>query len=324
MCTAREEDIDIDGEGQDEDTSRSGSLEACAEKGEDSGKVNPPTKLQIFKMRRKKKAFFFTCDHFLPNIVGKYRFRNFSSQMMMSSLATRSDEALMYLFLENNWERWSDMSKSRPPLKESTISTKYSYRGNKAEEFGGWTEEGIKRFNELMEQVENDRNSWYASGVEEEYLLYRQEKQNGKKHKLEVDNGRRQRDLVKPMHDLFALDSLDGCDGNEESNSCSGSDKEQVVQLDGDNSGDECSDGDNEEVTETLVASKENRSQSSCNEKQKRTRSIVMTGGSDTSDDEEGLQKKLQKTQNVTTRKKKIEKESSGVGMKKRRNRGHR
>ena len=64
---------------------------------------------------------------------------------------------------------------------------KYSMKGPGTKKFKGWTEEGIKRFNELFEMVEEDRN--VAKGFD---VAFQQRKQaiflEGKKKRKQISS----------------------------------------------------------------------------------------------------------------------------------------
>lgn len=163
-----------------------------------------PTKLKsILKMRKKKKAFFFCCDHFLPLVVGKCKFKKFAHNILISDLATSSDEVLVYLCLENNWVRWTEMASHDPPSRDSPIPTKYTERGKKAKEFCGWNKKGLVRYNNLMDMVERDRLKRYGKEVELEYLEYRKEKQGQTKRKDHQRLDESMEGIVKVKNNLF-------------------------------------------------------------------------------------------------------------------------
>jgi hypothetical protein len=93
------------------------------------------------------------------------------------SLCTSSDEAYALLLLENSYDRWLDIFARSPPggtrqrrgesgrIFESDTPTLYTRGGIKYEktklpdEGKGWTGKGIRRYNELFQQVKQDRAS---------------------------------------------------------------------------------------------------------------------------------------------------------------------
>ena len=92
----------------------------------------------------------------------------------LCSIFTVSDEAFVLLVLENNWERWLDINnKSKnnyiptkrnrgdKPVESDILPLYTNINGNSAnagkEVNRGWTEAGIKRFNELCTMVKEDK-----------------------------------------------------------------------------------------------------------------------------------------------------------------------
>ena len=115
-------------------------------------------------------TYAFFCDTFLSCVVGKIRYRRLVKGNPMTEVATISDEAFAHLLLENNFDRWVDIHKSRPiahslPGKkkrwESDVLPKYTVGGLAAtggsRKYKGWTNEGIARYNTLFAAVKADR-----------------------------------------------------------------------------------------------------------------------------------------------------------------------
>ena len=82
----------------------------------------------------------------------------------ISSLVTKSDEAMTFLILENNWDRWTEMWEKTKTGKYDGVSckkiplsaeTKWTVRTGKS--CSGWWDEGIERYNELAKLVTVDR-----------------------------------------------------------------------------------------------------------------------------------------------------------------------
>lgn len=176
-----------------------------------------PGRGSFFKMRQKKEAFFFFCDNYLPIVVGKNKFKKQSHNTLISDLATRSDEALVYLMVENNWDRWTEMASHDPPTLFSNIPTKFTERGKKAKEFCGWNLEGLTLFNRIMTRVRKDRSSTCGKDVEKAYLEYRQEKLLGRKSRQRSSLEDENIGVIKVKNDLFPIESDDNdMDDDEE------------------------------------------------------------------------------------------------------------
>jgi hypothetical protein len=88
----------------------------------------------------------------------------------LSEVATPSDEALTLLLIENSIHRWTREFEVREEkgdqhqIKEDELlPTKYTSAGyNKRQKgltkrYKGWTQAGIQRFNEILDQVKEDR-----------------------------------------------------------------------------------------------------------------------------------------------------------------------
>ena len=70
------------------------------------------------------------------------------------------DEAFMLLVLENQYELWMDV--------ESTRVGRGRYTNNVPnKKYCGWSNEGMRRFNRLNDDVRNNRNKQYSKEVED-------------------------------------------------------------------------------------------------------------------------------------------------------------
>lgn len=115
-------------------------------------------------------AYVYFCEKFLKHVVGVNRFnREFrNNRNGIMGCATVTDEALALLQLENSEIRWStEFSKSESgievnqnelpqPLYTSGGQNKNDQKGF-TKRHGGWTRDGIIRFNVLCTNVEEDR-----------------------------------------------------------------------------------------------------------------------------------------------------------------------
>ena len=66
-----------------------------------------PTLQRIFKARENLNDFQWHCENFLSVMVGKQVFQKKKTTDLMSKLATRSDEAMLLLHMENSIEKWT-------------------------------------------------------------------------------------------------------------------------------------------------------------------------------------------------------------------------
>jgi len=64
--------------------------------------------LDSFQQKRENQdCFFLFCDFFLSRVVGVSTWKDGSSKIKVSDMATASDEAFAYLLIENYWDQWS-------------------------------------------------------------------------------------------------------------------------------------------------------------------------------------------------------------------------
>ncbi len=156
-----------------------------------------------------------------------------------------SDEALAYLCLENNWDRWTDMASHDPVAKDSSVPTKYTDRGKKAKEFCGWNKAGLELYNRFMRQIKHERSQPYGKRIEEEYMVYRKKKLG---HRMvrssSMDAENNNGEVVRITNELFPTEADDDEDGGfEEYDAAPGND--YVDDSDSSDSGNRSSCSDN-------------------------------------------------------------------------------
>jgi hypothetical protein len=127
-------------------------------------------------------AYVYFCERFLKHVVGVSRFnREYRNGNGIVSIATVSDEALALIQLENSENRWTTEFSKREngqdvgqkdlpqPLYTSGGQNKVEQKGF-TKKHGGWTEEGIIRFNKLCNLISEDRKkhgAWFDSVLKE-------------------------------------------------------------------------------------------------------------------------------------------------------------
>ena len=125
-------------------------------------------------VRDKRKAAPATLYlHYLSNglkcMVGATRWRRLvlSGKEKPMDVATASDEALTLLIYENYWPSWIDKHEKK------TVVRPPKYTKQEGMRYGEWNDEGIERFNELLEEVKKERNSAAGKRTDEMYQLDR-------------------------------------------------------------------------------------------------------------------------------------------------------
>ena len=128
-----------------------------------------PASDDLFALRKNLEVYRDTfVPHILACVVGKVKMRNEKKKRCISDFVTASDEAFALLLWENGSERWQAEcdGKSGKELPE----TKYTKNGAGAKANEGWISAGIKRHNDLIEQVLKDRAEEETGAVEQGLL----------------------------------------------------------------------------------------------------------------------------------------------------------
>lgn len=113
------------------------------------------------------------CTYFFPCVVGSYTFKKCAATIRLSHFLTTSDEAFAVLVLENFYERWKKEF-------ELTLEGKKVAEGNKLPAAkwtevnnsggkGGWSNEGLLRFNTHMTNMNVLRETEFSVKLEEAY-----------------------------------------------------------------------------------------------------------------------------------------------------------
>ena len=84
-------------------------------------------------------------------------------------MVTVSDEAFALLLYDAYIDKWIMRyhQDRRGEPRSKRIVGKYTQTNGASTEYGGWSEEGIRRFNQLCEMIQDDRNSRNARDAEE-------------------------------------------------------------------------------------------------------------------------------------------------------------
>jgi hypothetical protein len=176
------------------------SLTAFKESGKDFFTIDELCKLRRSEMEREKEAFFWFYGTFLECVCGK---RNWGRQKQHQRISeatdkgsqaktvTISDEAFALLIFENYIDKWistsaddmqdaglveADMPGRR---KQPRHRGKFTSKKSGHCKYGGWSREGMARFNELYKLVREDRACPQAAAMEGELLAFCKAKHGG-------------------------------------------------------------------------------------------------------------------------------------------------
>ena len=162
-------------------------------------------KLQdVLDGRRNRESFHWFLDEVASVVVGTLVYDQVKCVKLPSEWITPSLEAFSILCLENYYE----MIKSEVNKEEKKSRAKWTSEGRGSRKFQGWNQDGIRRYNVLMERVRLDRRSFqqedeiYLHSKQEERMRY--ENDRLKKRQADADN----RDTgLQAAHDDFSSDS---------------------------------------------------------------------------------------------------------------------
>jgi hypothetical protein len=175
--------------------------------------------------------FLFLVEHLIGQAHGLRNWKNAKCFQTISNTVTVSDEAFVLLSIENCWDAIQDEIQEDGEDEESSgmgkqgvyPRGKYTNHGTNSR-YGGWSPQGINRFNELYELVEDNRNTPWAEKVEEEVkkkLLVRHHRttdpNNKRRKKRRIGNSDEQEEgrevLLVPVKARSSLGSFKLPDG---------------------------------------------------------------------------------------------------------------
>ena len=108
------------------------------------------------KLRQNQEKYYELCREFMPDIVGRMRFKNGLVANPFMDVVTRSDEAFALLCLDNVMDTCKKIAREKcVNIGEGAISnksTRYTVGSSKR-----WSGEGHRRFNFFMMAVGEDR-----------------------------------------------------------------------------------------------------------------------------------------------------------------------
>lgn len=142
----------------------------------------------VEKMIKEKRNNRLLFEHYMTNgvmyMVGaeEWKKKVLSGDYKPSEVATASDEAMTLLTYENYWAYWNDTFHK---VEEDKVR-RPPYTRQEAMKHGVWSEEGITRFNTLLEEVKRDRASRAGLKVEEKYQSERKSKKGANRKRKRV------------------------------------------------------------------------------------------------------------------------------------------
>ena len=145
---------------------------------------------ELCKLRRtetecEKEASFWFFGKFLSCVVGKRQwsvqkqYQLISQATMMGSsdkMVTISNKTFALVMYENYKDKWTKQGNEQAgqlvQSRKKVIWGKFTIQNSGTCKYGGWSHDGMKRFNELYDLVVEDRACSQAATVEKEFLDY--------------------------------------------------------------------------------------------------------------------------------------------------------
>lgn len=160
-------------------------------------------------LRKDKGMYTFLLANFGGRVAGMstWRFEVLSGASKPSEVLSVSSEAMLILILVNYWKAWeaqmkraeeaddvtesSGVSSITTPADETAINTRCTRKNNGSTK-DGWSVEGIRHFEKLMNDIKEDRASDHGKNFEEEF-----------QNLMRQNNGSRKRRRANPATDII-------------------------------------------------------------------------------------------------------------------------
>ena len=153
--------------------------------------------------------FLMYCSDYLSAVVGMVEWKEKETKMLISEIATPSDEAFCLVTLENNYERWIAIAKDIPRIKFETViednksvekkieqwpSPKYTkHKDTNGKKSEGWTTEGMEAYNNHYRLIKKLRGGSIANGSETTEAEAEQIRKNKKLEESYMDEKKKKR-----------------------------------------------------------------------------------------------------------------------------------
>lgn len=155
---------------------------------------------KIQETRKDEKTWMFVVSKFLQYIVPETR--ECLANKQLQEWCPGAAEALLFLMIENSYEMWMEEAEREEHDDSSPRKmAKWTERRGSGRKFGGWGNDGIKRFNQLYNEIKRHRRTSTTGKNLEQKLMKRAAESGmcGKKRKHHCTQEREE-----PMYDMPA------------------------------------------------------------------------------------------------------------------------
>jgi hypothetical protein len=178
---------------------------------------------EILFLSQQPECYMWFLSVFLKNTVIAKTWNKLHLRQPISKFVTPSTEAVVLLILENSYNRWLDEAENPLKCKKELAHALYTNAGISqrdgpatSKKGGGWSDEGIHRFNELVSLIKTDRKNRYNF---EMLLMKKMQEENTVKA---WSNEKRKANVSVDVAEVVAVNDFD--DSEEEDND------EQIAQ----------------------------------------------------------------------------------------------
>lgn len=152
-------------------------------------------KKMIDEKRKNSETYSYYMDNGVKYVTGAARYKKLveTGEEQPMNVASTTDEALALIIYENYEDKWMDEYNDE----ETKRGPKYTQREGSYR--GEWSDEGIERFNQLVKEVREDRDSTRGKKAEEAYQMQKV---------AAAMTGRRKRRKVTPESKVRVVNDL--------------------------------------------------------------------------------------------------------------------
>jgi hypothetical protein len=121
-----------------------------------------PSLEYILLLRKSPESYFVFYDSILTCAVGKIYWKKTAPAKLATEVATPSDEALTLLILGKSWKTWkqeANLIAGETVGDGRNVKTKWTSNVMSAGKYEGWGSERVPRYNNLSDEVRDDRET---------------------------------------------------------------------------------------------------------------------------------------------------------------------
>lgn len=170
--------------------------------------------LSNYRGERKIEVLDIWCTYFFPSVVGSWHFKSMATKYRLSDYFSVSDEAFAVTVIENFYDRWKKEGSYKAENEDYDVDDLPSAKwtdtvgsvGKKSR--GGWSNEGLERFNTYMTNIKNLRNTENSVKLEEAYKEKMQDEEGMEKRRAGATRFKRVLDEVVTFDDFSPVQEV--------------------------------------------------------------------------------------------------------------------